>query len=94
MFLSLVFFIEITAVYLAVIYWRRAARAGQSGAAWGLGAGIGYSAVLWVLVWILTLLPLPDYLQIQLAFVVWFALTLATGIRTDSVFDSKLAVSG
>lgn len=94
MFLSLFLFIGITALYFAVIYWQRAAKAGQSGVGWGLGIGIGYTVALSAIAWILTLLPLPDFLQIQLAFVVWLVLTIGTGIKTDSIFDSKLPVSG
>jgi hypothetical protein len=83
----------VIAVYLAVIYWVRATKANKSGPQWGLGALVVYLAIMGVIYIVIRLLGLQDYMQIWIACVLWFVVTIAAGIKTDSIFASKLPVA-
>jgi hypothetical protein len=86
----------VLAVYLGALYWVRANKANQGGAKWGLGALLIVLVVMGVLLWLTDLLAsalgLPYFVQVWIACVLWLIVTLAAGIKTDSVFDRKLPV--
>ena len=82
----------ILAVYIAVVYWKRAAKANKPGWQWGLGAMVAYLAVMAVIIIVLSLFPLKDYMQIWISCILWFVVTMVAGVKTDSIFASKLPV--
>jgi hypothetical protein len=86
----------IVAVYFGALYWARAARANQSSATWGFGALLIVLIVMGALLWLTDLLAsvlgVPYFIQIWIACVIWFVVTLIAGIKTDSVFETKLPV--
>jgi hypothetical protein len=84
----------IVAIYFGALYWARAASANQSSASWGFGALLAVLVGMGVLLWLTDLLAsalgLPYFVQIWIACVIWFVATLFTGIKTDSIFETKL----
>lgn len=87
----------IVAAYFSALYWLRAGKANQSAATWGLGALLILLVVMGVLLWLTDLLSsalgLPYFIQVWIASLIWFVVTLAAGIKTDSIFERKLPVA-
>ncbi|HUF72916.1 MAG TPA: hypothetical protein VMR74_08460 [Gammaproteobacteria bacterium] len=87
----------VVAVYLGALYWMRASKANQGAAKWGLGALLIVLVVMGVQLWLTDLLAsvlgLPYFVQVWIACVIWFVVTLIAGIKTDEVFERKLPVS-
>jgi len=48
--------------------------------------------LLWLTDLLASALGLPYFVQVWIACVLWLIVTLAAGIKTDSVFDRKLPV--
>lgn len=88
----------VVGLYLGGIYRDRAARANQNALAWGLGAFLAFVVVMGILMSLISLigtaLGLPYYMQVWIACILWFIVTLVAGIRTDSLFETKLRVTG
>lgn len=87
----------IVGLYLGGIYWHRAARANQNALVWGLGALLAFDVVIGVLLLLISLLGsalgLPYFMQVWIGCVLWFIVTLIAGIKTDSLFETKLRVA-
>jgi len=88
----------VVAVYLGAIYWQRAAKANQNAAVWGVGALlvmlVGMGVLLFLTDLLSSALGLPYFVQVWIAIVLWFVVTMTAGIKTDSIFATRLPVAG